>query len=92
MPNPSGNPQNLQSYQSSWRHSPTRQIRVPEVLVDRVLDIAKKLDAGELTEISPPLDIEHAISDILADPIVTRNGRDAGAARRALSALRSRLK
>jgi hypothetical protein len=92
MPNPSGNPQNLRSYQSNWRHSPTRQIRVPEVLVDRVLDIAKKLDAGELTEINQPLDIEHAIKDVLSDPSITRNGRDGGAVKRALSALQSRLK
>ncbi|BDA71324.1 hypothetical protein RIVM261_002150 [Rivularia sp. IAM M-261] len=44
MPNPGGTKKNLVPMQSVWRHQPTKTIRVPEVLVDKILEYAHKLD------------------------------------------------
>ena len=35
---------------SSWKHGKTKVIRVPEVLADKVIDYARKLDRGEIKE------------------------------------------
>ena len=33
-----------------WKHGKTKMIRVPEVLVDRLLEIARKLDSEEIID------------------------------------------
>jgi hypothetical protein len=35
---------------SKWRNEKTKMIRVPEVLADQLLDIARKLDSGEIID------------------------------------------
>lgn len=91
MSNPSGNLQNLRQFKSGWQHLPTRQIRVPEVLSEQVLELAKKLDEGEPISNGSTQNLENAINAVLSDPIVTRHGRDGGAVKRALNALKMRL-
>lgn len=91
MSNPSGNPQNLRQFKSGWQNLPTRQIRVPEVLSEQVLELAKKLDEGEPISNGSSQKLEDAINAVLSDPSVTRHGRDSGAVKRALDALRTRL-
>jgi hypothetical protein len=34
----------------SWRHGETKTIRVPEVLVNQILEYARKLDEGDIIE------------------------------------------
>jgi hypothetical protein len=92
MSNPKGNPSTLKSYKPKWQSGPTQVIRIPIALADKLLEVAQKLDNNEPVSTDVSIEIEDAIKDVLADPAVTRNGRDAGAARRALSALQSRLK
>ena len=91
MPNPSGNPQNLKSFTSGWKNLPTRQIRVPEILADEVIEFAHKLDDGNGHCGPDDLGIEQAISDCLTDSTVTRGGKDSGAVKRAFNALLLRL-
>jgi coenzyme F420-reducing hydrogenase beta subunit len=91
MPNPIGNPQNLRQFKSGWQHLPTRQIRVPEALSEQVLELAKKLDAGQPITNGLTNNLENAIKAVQSDPSVTRDGRDGGAVKRALSALRMAL-
>ena len=38
---------NLKHYEGKWKHGQTRTIRVPIVLADRVLALARQLDSGE---------------------------------------------
>jgi hypothetical protein len=91
MSNPTGNPQNLRQFKSGWQNLPTRQIRVPEVLSEQVLELAKKLDEGEPISNGSLDALENAINAVLSNPTVTRNGRDGGAVKRALNALRMAL-
>lgn len=59
MPNPDGNIENLKPYQSQWKSGPTKVIRVPVVIADELLEIAKTLDeTGGSSGLKP---------DILAD-------------------------
>jgi hypothetical protein len=90
MANPRGNANTLRPYKPKWRSGATQTIRVPIALADRLLDIAKRLDNGELTHESQP-NLSSEIERVLSDPAITRNGRDRGAIRRALIALQSRL-
>ena len=36
---------------AAWKHGETQTIRVPKVLADQILEIAKKLDSGEVIEL-----------------------------------------
>jgi hypothetical protein len=85
MSNPKGNIENLKSYQPKWKSGQTRTIRVPIALSDELMTIARKLDQGEPSTAIP--DLSSAVEQVLSDPTVTRNGKDRGAARRALNAL-----
>ena len=38
---------NLKHYEGKWKHGQTRTIRVPIVLADRVLALARQLDSGK---------------------------------------------
>lgn len=58
---------------------------MPIALSEELLTIARKLDQGE--SLTAMLDLSSAIEQVLSDPTVTRNGKDRGAARRALNAL-----
>jgi hypothetical protein len=85
MSNPKGNVDTLKSYQPKWKSGQTRTIRVPIALCEELLIIARKLDEGEPLTAIP--DLFSIIEQVLSDPTVTRNGKDRGAARRALNAL-----
>jgi hypothetical protein len=43
---------NLKHYEGKWKHGQTRTIRVPIVLADRVLALARQLDSGESLDTS----------------------------------------
>jgi hypothetical protein len=43
------NTQNLKQFTSDWVHLPTKQIRVPEIYVNEVLEYAHKLDKNVVT-------------------------------------------
>lgn len=78
---------------SPWRHSQTQLVRIPEVLVTQVLEYARKLDAGEDSESEQyQIDLVAIADQVLSDPSVTRNGKDTGAARRAVTAFIERLR
>ena len=43
----------------TWKHGKTKVIRVPEVLADKVIEYAKKLDRGEIEEkVKPVVKVE----------------------------------
>ncbi|MBD2092284.1 hypothetical protein H6F67_20760 [Microcoleus sp. FACHB-1515] len=44
MPNPRPKTKHLPKQQTQWQHLPTKAIRVPALLSDRLLQIAKVLD------------------------------------------------
>lgn len=48
MPNSNSKQDNLIRQKPKWRHLPTKAVRLPEVFIDELLDIAEKLDLGEL--------------------------------------------
>jgi hypothetical protein len=86
---------------SGWKHPATKTIRVPPEIADQVIDIAKQIDnAGMIggidliTESNESIfepDLGAIVQEILNDPLVTRNGKDRGAAKRALEAIMKRL-
>lgn len=94
MANPKGNPQTLVPFQSKWKSGPTRTIRVPIALAEQVLGIARLIDEGLF--LPPALfvgqKVDQLVQELSKDPEVTRNGRDAGAVKRALNAFIARLK
>lgn len=96
MANPKGNVDSLRPYRPQWRSGKTQVIRVPIALANQLLEIAHQIDMGELptkpegnrVELTQ---IERVIADVLSDSAITRNGKDGGAVKRALSALKTRL-
>jgi hypothetical protein len=82
---------------SGWNHSETQMIRVPKVFAQQLLEIAHRLDEGEVIDsesksISPTKEkLETFVNTILNDQSVTRMGKDKGAIRRGLEALINRL-
>lgn len=91
MTNPKGNPATLKPYRPKWRSGKTQVIRVPIALADEVLRLAQQLDRSEPLSIDLSIKFDRATKEVLADPSVTRNGRDAGSVRRAIAALKARL-
>jgi hypothetical protein len=75
---------------SGWNHSETQMIRVPKVFAQQLLKIAHKLDEGEIIDFeSKSNDVELVqliAQQVLADPVVTRQGKDSGAVKRAVQA------
>ena len=47
------NTENLIPYKSKWKNGKTKLIRVPEVLADKILVLAHKLDKGDKFYYSP---------------------------------------
>jgi hypothetical protein len=85
MSNPKGNIDTLKPYQPKWKSGATRTIRVPIALAEELLLIAHRLDDGAST--TPNIDLSSAAAVVLADTVVTRNGKDSGAVKRTLNAL-----
>ncbi len=48
MSNPNPKTDHLPKYQSKWKHTPTKLIRVPEIYAEVVLKYARELDTGEI--------------------------------------------
>jgi hypothetical protein len=75
---------------SGWNHTETQMIRVPKVFAQQLLEIAHRLDEREVMDSeSESIDlslIESIGQQVLADPAVTRQGKDSGAVRRAVRA------
>lgn len=89
MSNPKGYASTLKPYKSQWKSGQTQTIRVPIALADRLLSIARRLDNNEsITE----LNLQEMAATLLADPAITRNGRDKGAVRRALDTFLAAVK
>ena len=86
---------------SDWKHPATKSIRVPPAIADQVLDIAKQIDNADgvggidlIAESNESIfepDLGAIAQEILNDSIVTRNGKDRGAVKRALEAMMKRL-
>jgi hypothetical protein len=86
---------------SDWKHPATKTIRVPPEIADQVIDIAKQIDNAEMiggidliTESNKSIfepDLDAIVQEVLSDPVVTRNGKDRGAVKRALEAMVKRL-
>lgn len=95
MPNPKGHPQNLRHFTGKWQSGPTRTIRVPIALADKVLIYAQALDTGvSVSSSQEGVTREHLdaiAADLLEDSALTRNGKDRGTIRRALMAFIDRL-
>lgn len=72
--------------ESSWNHSPTKAIRVPVVLADELLHIARKLDRSE-ESLTNRQRLTELIEGIVANEAVTRHGKDSGSVKRALRAV-----
>lgn len=71
---------------SNWNHSPTKAIRVPAVLADKLLHYARKLDRSEQSALDRQR-LTELIEGIDRDEAVTRHGKDRGSVRRALRAV-----
>lgn len=89
---------------SGWNHSETQTIRVPAVFAEQLTEIAKALDDAESFDLDTESknttsgiklcdqkDLEKIAQEILLDLTVTRNGKDKGAAKRALEAMIKQL-
>lgn len=48
MPNPKGNLKTLRHYEGKWRLGKTKTIRVPIVIADDLLHLARLMDEGKL--------------------------------------------
>jgi hypothetical protein len=73
--------------QPKWKHGATKTIRVPVILADRILELAKALDSGELP---PAAGIpREAITAILAKVDNKETGYQAKSASRLIKDLRS---
>lgn len=82
---------------SNWKSGKTTVIKIPVALKEQVLDLAHRLDDGEnlhtlIEEIQVFVTISKegyntVIDRILEDIILTRNGKDKAAIRRALETL-----
>lgn len=72
---------------STWSHPETKTVRIPAIFADMVLDYANHLDKGSepLTGLTVA-DLESIAALLLSDKQVTRNGKDTGAVKRAISA------
>ncbi|MEG3848406.1 hypothetical protein QT971_13300 [Microcoleus sp. herbarium19] len=58
---------NLTPFEGKWKYGATRTIRVPIVLADRVLALARKLDNGESFEKSQEPRLYSRIGELTAD-------------------------
>lgn len=64
MSNPNPNRDNLKSFKPTWKHTPTRTIRVPVELADNILDYARDLDAGATSDSPDTSEIERYLTEI----------------------------
>lgn len=58
MPNPRPKTEHLPKQQTQWQHLPTKAIRVPALLSDRLLQIAKVLDRHQESTARTPIGTE----------------------------------
>jgi hypothetical protein len=66
MSNPKGNLETLNQYKSKWNTGKTRTIRVPIAITDRVLEVAHKIDNGELDNtVTSELELKAKLREIL---------------------------
>lgn len=81
---------------AGWNNSETQTIRVPKALASQLLEIARKLDEGEVidfgTESKDSIviskdELNNIAETIVADAVVTRNGKDRGSVKRAVAAI-----
>ena len=56
---------NLKPNKSHWNHSETITIRVPKVLRNKILKIAKKLDKNESVNIKNNSTVSHELNSII---------------------------
>lgn len=57
---------NLKHYEGKWKHGQTRTIRVPIVLADRVLELARQLDSAEARNTSDLSDAATLLNQLKA--------------------------
>lgn len=58
---------NLTPFKGKWKHGTTRTIRVPIVLADKLLALARKLDNGESFEKSEQPRLYSRIGELTAE-------------------------
>jgi len=87
-PNPEG--KGLKPMPTKWIHTPTKQIRVPEVLVDEIIDAALKLDQGQQPASVSDEDLQVAIE--LLEEALTMKANVGGKIKKAIRAALAILK
>ena len=55
MPNPNPKKEYLIAQKTTWKHLPTKAVRIPEAFEPQVLDLARSLDSGNGNESTAPV-------------------------------------
>lgn len=83
MPNPHPKTEHLPKQHTSWQHLPTKAIRVPAVLSDRLLALAKLLDRHPSTLTNASIETE-TIASTLVEKLQTLSSDELVALQQAL--------
>lgn len=81
---------------AGWNNPETQTIRVPKALAGQLLEIARKLDEGQFIDFDTKSkdsivisknELENISQIVVADVVVTRNGKDKGSVKKAVEAI-----